>query len=495
MTEGEVASTKKHTWQSGLKTNGKLGPSGRGPAAQPPKQPQVRGSAARKACTAHAREVAGSNPAPVTSLLTCPECGGKRLYRDGLRYLRDGSTAQRWLCRSCGYRFSDIGRFQSGKAFNNSNISEYVERIDTKILRLQPPTSNRRVCDERNSSWKEHGSPVQMKHHGSRRADGLQTTESGNLAKVETREKAQRESTEPDKETIKGKLVEYLFHCNRQGRADSTIRYRKSILTTLISLGANLLDPESVKDVIAAYGEWAASSKKLAVQIYSSFLKTLGLTWERPKYMVPDRMPFVPLEEEIDALISGCGKLMGTFLQGLKDTGADPGELIPTTEIDIDTERKIVRINHPVKGHYAGTGEISDAFIKRVKTLRKRPGGRIFSNYTTMAANFRDQRKRMARKLGNPRLLEISFTTFRHWKGTMEYHKTRDIYYVKTLLRHKRLRSTEFYVHLEREIFKAKKNEFHVKAVKTLDEACKLIEVGFEKVDEIDGYHLYRKRK
>ena len=37
----------------------------------------------------------------------CPECGSNRLYRDGIRYLKDSSTVQRWLCRNCGFRFSD----------------------------------------------------------------------------------------------------------------------------------------------------------------------------------------------------------------------------------------------------------------------------------------------------------------------------------------------------------------------------------------------------
>ncbi|MEM1589910.1 MAG: hypothetical protein QXZ68_07725 [Candidatus Bathyarchaeia archaeon] len=38
--------------------------------------------------------------------LCCPECSSKRLYKDGLRYLADGKTVQRYSCRDCGYRFS-----------------------------------------------------------------------------------------------------------------------------------------------------------------------------------------------------------------------------------------------------------------------------------------------------------------------------------------------------------------------------------------------------
>ena len=37
----------------------------------------------------------------------CPQCGSKRVWKDGIRRLADGSVIQRWLCRDCGYRFSD----------------------------------------------------------------------------------------------------------------------------------------------------------------------------------------------------------------------------------------------------------------------------------------------------------------------------------------------------------------------------------------------------
>ena len=39
--------------------------------------------------------------------LTCPQCNCENLFRDGLRTLNSGEKVQRWLCRSCGYRFSE----------------------------------------------------------------------------------------------------------------------------------------------------------------------------------------------------------------------------------------------------------------------------------------------------------------------------------------------------------------------------------------------------
>jgi hypothetical protein len=52
-----------------------------------------------------------------------------------------------------------------------------------------------------------------------------------------------------------------------------------------------------------------------------------------------------------------------------------------------------------------------------------------------------------------------------------------------------------FYINLEQAVFTEQNDEFHVKAVSTLDKACKLLEVGFEYVTDMDGYKLFRKRK
>jgi integrase len=48
-------------------------------------------------------------------------------------------------------------------------------------------------------------------------------------------------------------------------------------------------------------------------------------------------------------------------------------------------------------------------------------------------------RKRIAKKLNNPRLMKIMLHTFRHWKATMEYPKTKDIIHVKEILGHKNI--------------------------------------------------------
>lgn len=204
-------------------------------------------------------------------------------------------------------------------------------------------------------------------------------------------------------------------------------------------------------------------------------------------------MTFIALESELDALINACGKITGAFLQGLKDTGADPGELAAIEWTEINFETKTVFINHPVKGHNPRILTISPEFIRRLAThSRKRQ--RVF-NRVSLNGNFYAQRKRVARKLGNPRLEKICFTTFRHWKATMEYHRTHDILHVKRLLGHKNIQNIMIYINLESAIFTSKHDEFHSKVAESTEEACKLTEAGFEYVGKVHGAELFRKRK
>ncbi len=59
------------------------------------------------------------------------------------------------------------------------------------------------------------------------------------------------------------------------------------------------------------------------------------------------------------------------------------------------------------------------------------------SRFENFERTFFEIRKKTANKLQNQRLLKINFKTFRHFKATMEYHRTKDILYVKELLGHK----------------------------------------------------------
>lgn len=108
---------------------------------------------------------------------------------------------------------------------------------------------------------------------------------------------------------------------------------------------------------------------------------------------------------------------------------------------------------------------------------------------------FLKARKRIAERLGNPRLMRIHFHTLRHWKATTEYHKTKDILHVKELFGHRKIDNTLLYVQLEKALFNEPNDEFRFAAAKTVEEAGRLIEVGFEYICHHEGVMLFRKRK
>ena len=85
--------------------------------------------------------------------------------------------------------------------------------------------------------------------------------------------------------------------------------------------GANLLDPESMKETIAKQETWSEGRKELGVKVYTNFLVMLGKEWDPPRYRRVEKLPFFPTEREINQLISSCGKKTATFLQLLKETG------------------------------------------------------------------------------------------------------------------------------------------------------------------------------
>jgi integrase len=124
----------------------------------------------------------------------------------------------------------------------------------------------------------------------------------------------------------------------------------------------------------------------------------------------------------------------------------------------------------------------------------------VFGDYTinSLKATFGRSRKRLAFKLGNPRLLEIHFHSLRHWKATMEYHYTKDILHVKKFLGHREIENTQLYVSLDEQVFKNLHDEKFISRVAyNTEDCCKLVDVGFEYVTGTfsDGGKIFRKRK
>jgi integrase/recombinase XerD len=381
----------------------------------------------------------------------CPECQSIMVYKDGWRQTTEGQV-QRFICRHCGHRFSEK------KPLQKQPRRHIYSSIGSQSIS--------QVCE-------------------------LLTEDSKNLAEITRQEQASREGT-AIAENANGKILEYAWWLKKKGRSEATITSRIRRLKGLAKL-CSLVDPEAVKETLAILPH-KNSTKAITTSAYGDFLKSQGMKWDAPEYKIEQSIPFIPLESEIDQLIAGCSKRTATLLQLLKETGVRIGEAARMTWIDFDSERRTVKVQAE-KGSNPRMFSISPKLTGMLNTLPKR-NDIIFSKYTSyLRTTFSYQRARTADKLNNPRIRKITFHTLRHWKGTMEYHKTQDPWHVKKILGHKSLKSTEVYINIEQAMFETSSDDYHVKVAHDLKEACQLVETGFEYVTEMEGSKIFRKRK
>jgi integrase len=320
-----------------------------------------------------------------------------------------------------------------------------------------------------------------------------------NLVEGETRnqEKAAGATT-TDLATIKGKIVQFLWWMEKEGFAKDTTRGYGSCLRALLQRNADLLDPESVKEALVREKAWSQNRRRNVINAYTLFLKFNGSRWEKPRCKVDRKIPFIPTEQEIDCLIAGSSKKVATFLQLLKETAFRSGEAKRLLWTDIDFERRLITLNQPEKNSLPGIYKVSQKLIDMLNTL-PRKSLKIFGDgpINSIKVTFIKARRRLAYKLQNPRLLQIHFHTLRHWKATMEYHRTKDIFHVKEFLRHKKLENITIYVQIDERLFKDADDGFTCRVAHNAGEAIGLIEIGFEYItgEYSERGKLFRKRK
>lgn len=382
---------------------------------------------------------------------SCSKCSSERLYRDGLRYLTDRKTVQRWLCRSCGYRFS-------GESTTKSFYRTSSKGSDCQIGAVP-------------------------KAHGQVR----------NLVELKPPEEGSAGATIQAK-AENGGIFEFLWWLKKQNRSKSTIDGYSWALHKIVEKGAYLEDPESVKDTLAR-NKFGNSTKRAIIIAYTTFLRMNGKQWQRPRITVTRKLPFIPLEREIDDLVAGTGKKMATFLKLLKETGMRAGEGRRIKWTDIDIQRNLITLNEPEKNGNPRIFKVSLKLLGMIERLPKVSQTIFNCTYGSLKSSLRHSKKRLARKLNNPRLLKITFHSLRHWKATLEYHLTKDILHVKELLGHKKLDTTMLYIQIAEHLFQQEPDEFTVKIAKTQEEITTHLEVGFEWIGEKDGAVFLRKRK
>jgi integrase len=232
----------------------------------------------------------------------------------------------------------------------------------------------------------------------------------------------------------------------------------------------------------------------IATCAYEAFLDMKGMTWKRPIYRQDEiDVPLID-ERDLDMIISVAHKKLAAFLHCLKETFADPGEIINCEWTDLNGT--VLSINHPVKGHNAGKNELSGKLVGMLNSLPRRKKRIFASNYYTLSISMRTTREKAAKLYGNPALLKLTFKSFREWGGTkVAYESHGNILVIMRALRHKSFKSSLRYINA----LHFNDEDFDTVVATSAEEILALGKEGWQKYDEATfnsvTIHFYRKPK
>jgi integrase len=285
------------------------------------------------------------------------------------------------------------------------------------------------------------------------------------------------------------------------GLKENTVRHARWKLQEL-ARNTDIFNPESVKHYIAT-----AISKKTGkpfsdetrnkfAYAVDKFYEKHAIEWKKPFYNVAETIPIIPSKQSVTLIISNASDKYVTIFTLLAEIGCDGMELSNVTQADIDKEQAIISIRG-CKGHASGTYKLKPQTAEMLRIyLHEHTQEHPFPKSTVMGQVWRDTRERTAKKLCKPDLNKIPLKSLRNYSGAQLYLNlpVRDPIAVMRHLRHKKLETTMHYI---RGIALTSDEDasYMCRATDDKNEIMKLIEDGYTKVDEINGLHLYRKRK
>jgi integrase len=275
--------------------------------------------------------------------------------------------------------------------------------------------------------------------------------------------------------------------------SEYSINFTRKALAFLAK-NCNLNNPDSVKTFIANHKASNHYKRNLCIA-YNKYTIHYKLDWNMPRYKQPSKMPNIPSTDKLKMLISKARRNLAVKLKISMETGLRPTELMSLKVKDVNLDTKTICPSSAKNGNpriLKLTNETTQMLKIHIAKHNLNLTDKIFKGKAkNYGQQFRQMRNNLASKLQDPSICNIRLYDLRHYFATMLYDKTRDILYVKQQLGHKNIQNTLIYTHL----LNFQEEEYHVRTAKTIKEACKLVEAGFEYVTEMDNIKLFRKRK
>jgi integrase len=268
----------------------------------------------------------------------------------------------------------------------------------------------------------------------------------------------QLQEDEQPQSTEKMNITNVMLWMKRKGYQDSTIKKALKLLRHL-ERSCNTQVIKDVETYISSKPREQNGYKQNLVEAYDYFLKSLDLKWkDKPFFERDDKKHRAPKEPLLDFMINHFRLEMALKLSISKDLGTRPQELVWLTVNDIDLASGATQITGAknTKGR-DGKIKIKSLALLRLYIEKKNLKGtdKLFNISSSNFANdYRHARNRLAKDYNMPELKQICLYDFRRFKGTREYHLSKDILHVKEVLGHtdNTLRSTLRYITMESNI-------------------------------------------
>ena len=298
--------------------------------------------------------------------------------------------------------------------------------------------------------------------------------------------------------------INLLINMKNNGYSDYSIKTTKTLLKHLNTY-TTLSEPEAVKAYVANLKkrdgtEISKAYKRSLIQSYARYCKFKKIQWEKPRYTPEERSIQPPTEEKIKMLISGAQGLLSLKLQVSYETGLRPIETtgkrgLTVKDIHIEeqtitpTSAKGCSARPPIKISKELATLLNNYIIKN----NMKPTQRLFTTSPIKYGDyFRHLRERIAKKTNDQSFLTIRLYDLRHAYATKQLRRTQNAEKVRIIMGHKRLNTTQRYLHL----LDLDTGEWNCEYATTKEEARKLIEANFAYVATTpDGTMLFKKPK
>jgi len=258
----------------------------------------------------------------------------------------------------------------------------------------------------------------------------------------------------------------------------------------------DLNDPHETENYVLSLQK-SNKYKMTLLSAYLHYCLANGIRWNPPSLKCENVPIIVPTEERIDRIISRCSLKYITIFQ-ISKHGLRPDEVSKIVLRDVDLQRGLLTVRTSKLGAER-TLKLKEYAHENLRTYISRKNITrldvpLFSKPGILRDQWNTYRRRAYLNFRDQELLKIRLYDLRHWFATAEYMKTRDLLHVKYLLGHRNIETTMIYVHLAQGFINGSE-DFSCKVARTIDEAAKLVEQGFDFVTDVDGAKLFKKRK